>query len=63
VRPRAIQTVPGLPPDGSPFERFREFARMIVSVPKSEADREMSKSGLRKALKKTQRRSNGKGKN
>ena len=48
MRPRAIQTVPGLNPDSSPFERFREFARMIVSVPKAEADREMEKSGLKK---------------
>jgi len=50
VRPCAIQTVPGLPPDGSSFERFREFARMIVSVSKPEVDREMEKSGLRTRL-------------
>jgi hypothetical protein len=36
MRPRAIQSVPGLNPDATPFERLREFARMIVSVPESE---------------------------
>jgi len=39
MRPRAIQSVPGLNPEGTPFERFREFAWRIVSVPKEEADR------------------------
>jgi len=39
VRPRLIASVPGLS-DLSliPFECFEKFARMIVSVPKSEAD-------------------------
>lgn len=48
MRPRAIQSVPGLKSDDSPSERFEQFARMIVSVPKAEADREMGKSGLGK---------------
>jgi hypothetical protein len=48
MRPRAILGVPGLDPDSSPSERFVKFARMIVSVPKTEADREMEKSGLGK---------------
>ena len=48
MRPRAIQSVPGLKPDSSPAERFERFARMIVSVPKVEADREMEQSGLKK---------------
>lgn len=39
MRPRAIQTVPGLDPNASPFERFKEFARRIISVPKEEADK------------------------
>jgi len=48
VRPRTISRVPGLDPKASPSERFQQFARMIVSVPKAEADKEMGKSGLRK---------------
>ena len=51
MRPRAIQGVPGLNPNGSPSERFEQFARMIVRVPKAEADKEMGKSGLGKPLK------------
>jgi len=51
VRPRAIQGVPGLNPDSAPSERFEKFARMIVSVPKAEADREMEESGLKKYTK------------
>jgi hypothetical protein len=39
VRPRLIASVPGLDdPSLAPFERFEKFARMIVSVPKTEAD-------------------------
>jgi hypothetical protein len=30
-------------PDLSPFERFREFARRIIAVPKAEIDREEAK--------------------
>ena len=48
VRPRAIQDVPGLKPDSSPPERFEQFLRILVSVPKVEADREMKESGLKK---------------
>lgn len=39
MRPRAIQSVPGLDPNGSPFERLEQFARIIVKVPKAEADK------------------------
>ena len=39
MRPRLIASVPGLDdPSLAPFERFEKFARMIVSVPKTEAD-------------------------
>jgi len=48
MRPRAIQTVPGLKAESSPGERFMDFSRMIVSVPKAEADRAMEESGLKK---------------
>lgn len=51
MRPRAIQSVPGLDPNGSPFDRLTQFARMIVSVPKAEADKEMKKSALKRARK------------
>jgi hypothetical protein len=44
VRPRAIQRVPGLKADSSPGERFMDFTRMIVTVPKAEADRETNKA-------------------
>ncbi len=47
MRPPAISNAQVPNQDLSPFERFREFARMVVSVPKAEADREMEKSGLR----------------
>lgn len=30
-------------PDLSPFERFREFARRIIAVPKAEIDRQEAK--------------------
>lgn len=46
--PRGIQSVPGLRPDARPSERFEQFARMIVSASKADADREMEKSGTRK---------------
>jgi hypothetical protein len=39
MRPRAIQSVPGLDPNGSPFERFRQFAKMVAVVPKSELEK------------------------
>jgi hypothetical protein len=44
--PRATLSVPGLKAESSPSERFEQFARMIASVPKAEADREMEKSGI-----------------
>ena len=48
MRPCAIQGIAGLSEDTSPSERFEQFAQMIVSVPKAEADREMEKSGVKK---------------
>ncbi len=30
-------------PDLSPFERFREFARRIIAVPKAEIDKQEAK--------------------
>jgi len=44
MRPRLISGVPGLKPDSTPFERLEQFARMIVSVPKKEADKETAKA-------------------
>jgi len=48
MRPRAIQDVPGLNPQASPFERFKQFARMIAAVPKSETENVMKRSGSAK---------------
>jgi hypothetical protein len=48
MRPRAIQSVPGLDPNGTPFGRLRQFAKMIVSVPKQELEKEIKKSGSAK---------------
>jgi hypothetical protein len=48
MRPRAIQGVPGLHPDASPFDRFQQFARMIAAVPKSEVEKKINKSGSAK---------------
>lgn len=50
MRPRAIQNVPGLDSNASPFERFQEFARRLVQVPKAEADKEDMKSGHAKPI-------------
>jgi hypothetical protein len=38
MRPRAIQGVPSLDPNGTPFERFRQFASKIARISKTEAD-------------------------
>jgi hypothetical protein len=38
MRPRSMQDVPGLDPNASPYERFRQFARLIVAVPKTEVE-------------------------
>jgi hypothetical protein len=48
MRPRAIQGVPGLDPCASPFERFKQFARMIAAVPHSETEKQANKSGSAK---------------
>lgn len=39
MRPRAIQAIPGLDPDATPFARMTEFAKRIVAVPKSEVEK------------------------
>jgi hypothetical protein len=44
MRLRAIQGVPGLDPNASPFQRFEKFARLIAAVPKSEVEK-MTKNG------------------
>jgi len=56
MRPRAIQSVPGLDPNLSPGERFEQFARMIVRVPKQEADTEREKEEGSKGPTKGRRR-------
>jgi hypothetical protein len=44
VRPRLIANVPGPEnPALTPFERFEGFARKIILVPKSEADKQTNK--------------------
>ena len=48
MRPRAIQSVPGLDPRATPFERFERFARIIAAVPKSEVENETKQSGSAK---------------
>ena len=48
MRPRAIQSVPGLDPSATPFERFEQLARLIVAVPKSEVEKQVRKSGSAK---------------
>jgi hypothetical protein len=62
MRPRAIQRVPGLDTQASPFERFEQFARMIAAVPKSEMEKEMKRSGSVKNGAGLQKRKNGNGK-
>lgn len=49
MRPRAIQGVPGLDPSASPFKRLEQFARIVVQVPKTEADENMEKATVREA--------------
>ena len=39
MRPPMIADVPGLDQKASLFERFKQFTRMIVSVPKAEVDK------------------------
>jgi hypothetical protein len=40
------------PEDLSPFERFREFARRIIAVPKAEIDKQEAKYQRQRALRK-----------
>lgn len=41
MRPRAIHSVPGLDAAATPFERFEQFARRIIAVPRSEVEKEI----------------------
>jgi hypothetical protein len=50
MRPRAIQSVPGVDPSATPFAHFEQFTRMVLQVPKEEADK-----GVKKAAPKTRR--------
>jgi len=63
VRPRLIASVPGLSDTSlTPFDRFEKFARMVVSVPKAEADAAVhERKGGRKSklLTKRQESNNG----
>lgn len=44
MRPRLIASAPGAEnPALTPFERFENFARKIILVPKAEADRRRDK--------------------
>ena len=43
MRPKLIQGVPGLNPEASPFARLEQFARLIVRIPKSEADKDIGR--------------------
>ena len=56
MRPRAIQGVPGLAPQATPFERFTQFAQMIAAVPKSEVGNSGKKSGTAGPKRKSQKR-------
>ena len=47
MRPRAIQGVPGLNSAATPFDRFKQFARMLATVSKTEADKEMKRDSMR----------------
>lgn len=55
MRPRAIQDVPGLDSNATPFERLEKFARMIVRIPKAEADKQVDGPGPAKPNKKRRR--------
>lgn len=46
MRPLAIQSVPGLDPEATPFGRLKGLARMIVAVSKSEPEKEIKKAGV-----------------
>jgi hypothetical protein len=52
MRPRLI-SIPMLDPNGSPYERFKQFARVITSAPKAEVnlatDRKIQASRTRKS--------------
>jgi hypothetical protein len=42
---REIQGATGLDPNTTPFERFQQFARLIIAVPKTEVQKKIKKSG------------------
>jgi hypothetical protein len=48
MRPRSIQDVPGLAPNGTPFERLQQFAGRIVRISKVQVDKEIINSGYLK---------------
>jgi hypothetical protein len=60
MRPRSMRNIPGLNDSLSPFERFKRFAGMIVSVPKAEADKEIERAANDKRANGTKRKRNGK---
>jgi hypothetical protein len=43
-----IQSVPGLDPNASPFERLAQFAKMIVAVSKTEVENGIKNPGSAK---------------
>jgi hypothetical protein len=47
------------PDELSPYERFREFARRIVAVPKSEVDKQQAQYERERAEKKVLRSAKG----
>ena len=49
MRPRAIQQVPRLNPNLDSFGRFKQFARMILAVPKEKADKQGKKEESKKS--------------
>jgi hypothetical protein len=48
-----------LDPRANPFERFKQFARMIAAVPKSEVEKQTEKSGSAKNGAGFKKRKNG----
>jgi hypothetical protein len=59
---REIAGASGFDPNASPFERFREFARLIIAVPKTEVENRTNESEpktLRGNLKKVKKNDSG----
>jgi hypothetical protein len=59
MRPRLIQSVPGLDPNDTPFERFRKFARRLAQIPKAEADKNTDKPIVAKTVRDTRKSKRG----